>query len=66
MDVQLLENMATMSFDGGQADIQQVCDLLIRTPLGDNPQNFALAIGERVVAVLQASLLQPADITRTR
>lgn len=32
VDIELLQNMASMSFDGGEADIQQVGDFLLERP----------------------------------
>ena len=35
VDIELPEDVAAVRFDGGQTDIQQVCDFLIGAPLGN-------------------------------
>ena len=36
VDIELLQDMATMSFNGCHADIQQICDFLVGAPLGNH------------------------------
>jgi hypothetical protein len=46
VNIDLLQDMAAMRFDGGEADIQQVYDFLVGAAFGDHLQNLALAIRE--------------------
>ena len=47
-DLQLVENIAVMPFDGAQGEEQPLGDLFIRQTLGDQLQDFELAGGQRI------------------
>ena len=59
---QLLQNVCPMSLNSGRADGQHVGDLLAASSFSDQLQHFALALGERVVSIGDASLGQAPDV----
>ena len=51
-----------MSFDGVDAEIQEIGDVLIGFALSDELENFALAGSEKVVGVFGAAAFELADV----
>src|SRR4051812_36656615 len=54
--------MGAVGLDGGDADVDQAGDLLVGAAFGDELEDFALAVGEEVVAVVEAAALELADV----
>jgi hypothetical protein len=54
-----LQDVAAVRFYRRQADVQEVGYLFIRVAFGQKLQDFALATGQQIVAVLQAALPTP-------
>jgi hypothetical protein len=51
-----------MGLDGGEADAEGGRRLLVRPPLGQEVQDLLFAVGEEVVGILEAALLELPDV----
>ena len=62
VQIELLHQVRAMRLYGREAQLQDRRDFLVRAPLGEQLEDFLLAIGEQVIRVGETLRLQAADV----